>query len=233
MRYKVQTLINKIPVDAIVDSLMMDNGTWWNDRLIQAPFWEEEANLIINIPTSQSQGKDKMIWQLTTNGAFSVKSVYHHALLMNKSHKRDSSKGYAIDPMWKQMWKIQVPNKVKNFLWRSSTNSLPTMANLKLRKVTPNGLCPICSYEEETVIYLVWNCPTSLDVWAKTKCHKWPSRMKDMAHLFNNMLSVLNHANMELSCVIMRNLWLRKNNVVFNHSFPSPFKILPTGHCQR
>ena len=36
---------------------------------------------------------------------------------------------------WKKLWRIQVPGKIKHFLWRACTNSLATKENLLKRKI--------------------------------------------------------------------------------------------------
>lgn len=51
-------------------------------------------------------------------------------------------------------------------------NSLPTKRNMCVKKILFDGLYPIRSREEEIVIYLLWNCLASNDIWAHTISHK-------------------------------------------------------------
>jgi hypothetical protein len=65
----------------------------------------------------------------------------------------------------KECWSLNVPNVVKLFLWRALHDLLPTRVNLAKKGVLQDTLCPICAMEEETVMYIIWSCPASADVW--------------------------------------------------------------------
>jgi hypothetical protein len=59
-------------VDALIDPITKD----WKVHLVRQIFREEEAELICNIPLSKHQQKDKLIWEATTSGLFTVWSAY-------------------------------------------------------------------------------------------------------------------------------------------------------------
>lgn len=72
-----------------------------------------------------SKVQDKMIWVVTKNGSFTVKSAYFSTLEV-KLNKRGASTNLVV-----QNSMCRVPEKVKNFLWMANTYSLPTKVNLK------------------------------------------------------------------------------------------------------
>lgn len=67
--------------------------------------------------------------------------------------------------VWKYLWNMQVPNSTKVFLWRACKSILPTKDNLKRRKIVQDDLCFLYYREMETVAHILWDCPSSIDVW--------------------------------------------------------------------
>ena len=67
---------------------------------------------------------------------------------------------------WSRIWKLNVPPKVRNFVWRACTDILPTRANLYRRKIPIDPLCSICKQTDETVEHAIWECPLASNVWA-------------------------------------------------------------------
>ena len=52
---------------------------------------------------------------------------------------------------WSRIWKLNVPPKVWNFVWRACTDILPTHANLYHKKEPLDPLCSIYGQTDETV----------------------------------------------------------------------------------
>lgn len=68
--------------------------------------------------------------------------------------------------LWKNIWKLQTPSKVKNFMWCLCQNALPTKDNLFRRKILPDPICPLCTHERETVEHLFLLCPWTSQIWS-------------------------------------------------------------------
>lgn len=64
----------------------------------------------------------------------------------------------AHHPIWKKLWGLQVPPKVKNFLWRACHDCLPTMVALEQRRVEVDFRCPVCWSEAEKVSHVLLEC---------------------------------------------------------------------------
>lgn len=52
---------------------------------------------------------------------------------------------------WNKLWKLQVPPKVKLFIWRAFNGILPTMLSLKSGGVNCDMLCPRCKGGTEMI----------------------------------------------------------------------------------
>uniref|UniRef100_A0A803NMT1 RNase H type-1 domain-containing protein n=1 Tax=Cannabis sativa TaxID=3483 RepID=A0A803NMT1_CANSA len=65
------------------------------------------------------------------------------------------------------MWKLRMPPKIKNHLWRTGTNCLPTMDQLRIKRVEVSALCPFCQNENETVLHCLVTCQVIKEVWKR------------------------------------------------------------------
>ena len=66
---------------------------------------------------------------------------------------------------WQKLWTLDVPNKVRHFMWRACNESLPTKLNLYKRKVTSNSRCDLCHHEIEDSIHDLWGCIRLKEIW--------------------------------------------------------------------
>ncbi|XP_004301578.1 PREDICTED: uncharacterized protein LOC101313223 [Fragaria vesca subsp. vesca] len=81
-----------------------------------------DVNQIINVPTRfANSGRDTLIWGSTANGCFSVKSAYNS--LFDFSNSQNSQ--------WKLIWNLDIPPKLKNFLWTMLHKSMQIYADLE------------------------------------------------------------------------------------------------------
>jgi hypothetical protein len=49
-----------------------------------------------------------------------------------------------INPVWKIIWQIKIPIKVKFFLWRALHGIIPLKCLLANRHIGTSAGCPIC-----------------------------------------------------------------------------------------
>ena len=77
---------------------------------------------------SNTGGKDRIVWPYTENGVYMVKIGYH--VMKNEKGKgmsvRSSGSYNENNEVWKNIWKMLVPNKVMNFMWKACKNILAT-----------------------------------------------------------------------------------------------------------
>lgn len=82
-----------------------------------------------------------MFWPMEKSGIYSVKSGYK--LLCEPQNVEVSNQVEAESQklFWKRIWRMNVPGKIKHFLWKACTNSLPTKENLVKRKILEESVC--------------------------------------------------------------------------------------------
>ena len=103
----------------------------WDLGLLERTFVPWEAELIKLIPVSEGWVEDLLIWPLTPDGNYSVRSAYHMLTAEESSQAPGLSSLENSHQVWKSIWKIRTPNKICHFIWRAARDSLPTKHNLK------------------------------------------------------------------------------------------------------
>ena len=138
----------------------------WNFSLLKRVFLPFEAEIIGDIPLSTRLPKDKQIWAETSNGLFLVRSAYKVAMDLSKPIEfASSSDGDSMRQFWKKLWKIQVPHKIRHFIWRAACDILPTKVNIVHRHVILEGGCEKCGDNLESLLHLCRECPKACETW--------------------------------------------------------------------
>ena len=57
--------------------------------------------------------------------------------------------------------------KLRSFQFRLLHNSIPTNDKLFLWGITESDKCTFCNIETETIIHLIWDCPTAKHIWSQ------------------------------------------------------------------
>lgn len=149
-------------------------------------FSKEEAELIYQIPLSYLVYEDKLIWNGTVQGSFSVKSAYDLHREIQEMGKGQASYNSTREQFWSGLWKLNIHPTDKLFIWRACCEAIPTNQNLFKRKVLEKPLCPICLQEEETIIHAIWSCPAAQDFW-----HQCSRKIQKHATLVTSLLDLI------------------------------------------
>ncbi|GER27469.1 RNA-directed DNA polymerase (reversetranscriptase)-related family protein [Striga asiatica] len=103
--------------------LMEDSGRRWNRALIEENFTEEEAKAIMEITGLDPHQKDRLVWDWSSTGKFSVASSYS-TLILRKFLEQDSPEASqdqsALRKARMRTWRMKIKPKVKHFLWKGS-----------------------------------------------------------------------------------------------------------------
>ena len=75
--------------------------------------------------------------------------------------------GGVHESVWKYLWALTVPPKVKNFLWRACSDCIPTGTALMSKCVEISEFCPLCNASIETPLHILVNCPVARGSWVK------------------------------------------------------------------
>lgn len=146
--------------DFKVQSLISEQGKRWNVPLVRQVFSSDIADTILQTPLYEQVQHDRFIWKAERNGCYSVRSAYHLCVeeLVDVSHHHRPGN-------WNDIWRLKVPPKVKNLLWRMCRGCLPTRVRLQDKGVSCPTNCASCDSDYEDLNHLLFECPFSIQVW--------------------------------------------------------------------
>ncbi|KAH9666707.1 reverse transcriptase domain-containing protein [Citrus sinensis] len=141
---------------APVSSLMIPDHRRWDYDLVKDVFNRRDRDCILQIPLSSRRDCDTWYWFPDAKGVYTVQSCYKWMDII--SEPPDSG-------VWNKIWKLAVPAKIKNFLWRAVANVVPTADNLLSRRVEVHPYCSICNASLETIYHVLVDCPFAKQCW--------------------------------------------------------------------
>jgi hypothetical protein len=69
------------------------------------------------------------------------------------------------NPIWKILWNLDVPAKVKILCWKIMHGILTLKVILLKRHIGTSGVCPLCQSDEEDILHMVFKCPGAANIW--------------------------------------------------------------------
>ena len=159
---------NPIGIDfpEIKISLLINSHTRnWDMDLLQALFRLEEVKLIRSIPLGNVSTRDKIVWSHSQSSVYSVKSGYYFFSKDQYMLNDGSVSSKQSQKLWKLIWSLSVPAKVRNFMWRTAKNAIPVKTNLVKRKVLLEESCDYCHLHPKIVMHVLWSCQCLTEVW--------------------------------------------------------------------
>ena len=75
--------------------------------------------MVKGIPLCLTEQPDELIWPHSANGVYTVKSGYKFLQLEFQNQQLGQSDPLILKPLWKGIWGLNVPSKVKNVVWRA------------------------------------------------------------------------------------------------------------------
>jgi ribonuclease HI len=226
--YAIQSLSSLLQRDAKVAELIDPQTKSWNVALIKENFNEQETGLICNLPLSRYGGPDRITWRPSSTGVFTVRSAYY--LEMEKQNRRwgEGSKSSGYDLIWRNLWSLGIPNATKVFLWRACKNILPTKENLCKRRVLQEDTCIFCHRETEMVTHILWECPSTRDVWSA--CDRRVQKSQGIYGSFMEVMEMITERctrdEVNLFAVTAKKIWARRNSVLHEGVFLHPTRIV-------
>ena len=202
----------------------------WDDNLIQGLFNNHEVNLIKSIPLCTTTVADTLTWPFNASGSYTVKSGYKF-LAKDELQNQSPAHSDQNNDLWKLIWGLDVPNKIKNFVWRSSRDAILVKKNLKKRKILNDDKCEQCGQVEESVLHAIWECSKLSPIWdviPDFACHQ----SRSFADTKDLLLYVSNAGSkVDLLVVIMWNIWYRRNQLRLNKDNPISQVLQTSQRC--
>ncbi|QHO00044.1 uncharacterized protein DS421_13g403050 [Arachis hypogaea] len=150
---------------SMVKDLLVEGGGW-NEELLRQVFPPNIKDKILSTPISLINKEDCFFWPHRLDGNYTIKSGYYIAKYEERVGEDNwASSSDNFKEVWSEIWKMQIPNKIKIFLWKASHNIIAVNYNLWKRKITNSPICRICRNGEESVEHAILLCPWTRPTW--------------------------------------------------------------------
>jgi hypothetical protein len=140
----------------------------WDEDLLRDLFLDIDVERILQIPLNNRGFGDFIAWHYTKHGHYTVKSGYY---IQRQHHFGPTGPQLAhlgipaLNPVWKTIWKMKLPRKIKIFACRALHGLMPLKSILVNRRIGHIGQCPICNLDAEDVYHLLFLCLAVTDIW--------------------------------------------------------------------
>lgn len=144
-----------------VADLFLPGTKQWNADLVRAQFCDEDVNAILVTPIPQDPIRDRIAWVMSANGHFDVKSGYRPW-----SNQSSLSVSVPQNKGWSKLWMVNIPHKMRVFLWRLCRNTVIVRNRLRGKGVQVTILCPMCNINVEHLLHLFFDCQYTTLCWS-------------------------------------------------------------------
>ncbi|KAL4367556.1 hypothetical protein GQ457_05G010050 [Hibiscus cannabinus] len=215
---------------SLVAHLFCTNERKWNVSKLQQLFSRKEVCLITAIPIAGHSVCDEFVWIHNKSGEHSVKSGYR-AIMDSKIDEASPGPSYVSSQdttLWRSVWNLKVPPKIRNFVWKVCKNIAPTKDNLVKRFVPISPLCGRCCTEVENIEHVLFFCPYAQAVWRASEFSYSPQKdgFPGFARWWLSMLSLKEKVEgrdwINLIAFLCWFLWKARNEFSFSNVSPNP-----------
>lgn len=134
----------------------------WKATIVHQLFSADDAVKILSMRIP-AYSTDRLIWTLTRNGQFTVKSAYKKMvdIKTNAADMHDAN----MTLLWKQLWNLDTLPRVKTFLWKCMNDMIPSSERMGRVMQYSGDMCSMCNQIVETTKHIIWECPFARAVW--------------------------------------------------------------------
>ncbi|XP_017624629.1 uncharacterized protein LOC108468247 [Gossypium arboreum] len=137
---RLQNQISNVNIEFVSD-LIDEKSRSWKTKLLVNTFHTEIVKKIMQILLPRAVHDYFQVWGGEPSGNFSVRSAYkllQRATLVPSNNNLQAE----IKTFYRKLWNLHVPSKLKIIVWKISWNYIPTLANLKIKRVAVETQCP-------------------------------------------------------------------------------------------
>lgn len=164
--------------DLHVCDLLTADHSGWDLEFLMEYFDDRDVKLISSIPFLKSD-RDLVVWHHTCLGEYTVKSGYHVACSLE--HKLS---GLAVTRSRSRIWNLQVPFKVRNFMWRCCHGCLPLRSALSYSRQDVPLACVRCALHEDDYQHFFISCSFARACFEEAGILQFVDSLVDLAHNF-------------------------------------------------
>ncbi|KAL4336136.1 hypothetical protein GQ457_07G003110 [Hibiscus cannabinus] len=158
---------------------------------------------------------DRVLWTHTEKGRFQVRSAYE---------VRTGVRFGPTEAVWAVVNRFRGLPKIRTFLWLVCHSRILTNAERFRRHMTNDNSCPLCGSPVKDIDHMLQRCPVAISVWSQFVRSAYLVEFLDMelkqwihVNLTDARKYIATHVDWDiLFGSIVWNIWLRRNDFVFN-----------------
>ncbi|KAG7547813.1 Ribonuclease H domain [Arabidopsis suecica] len=202
-----------------VSDLMKPSTTIWDDNKLRELIHPEDIPIIQRIRPRVIRSPDEPTWIYTKNGQYSVKSGYHQ---LSKPDLEFPSQLPSNMDIWKAIWALNVPPKLKHFWWKIIHNALPVADNLAHRHIKITTNCLFCNEGTESIIHLLFQCRVAKEIWELSPICISPGQLEratSLLQIFQDLISSKGKSGFKdhLFPFIGWRIWKARNDLLYSN----------------
>ncbi|CAL1387047.1 unnamed protein product [Linum trigynum] len=212
--------------DSKVSCLIDQETRTWRRDLIEIMFSQEEQQAILDIPLTSEIVKDSLCWTGTENGKYTVRSGYDMEMNRIGEVLAGSGTEQEMNDGWKKLWGLNIPGKIKVFLWKVAHNIVPVGVKIRKKSNRRGEECPNCGMKE-TLKHCLVNCSWVGRIWPKTPIANL-FYMDDSLSCKEWIFKVIKEAKegeIERFCSLLWFFWKERNNCLFNSKMLQEWEV--------
>lgn len=178
----------------------------WDEQKVNNLISNCDAKIILAMPIPRCQVADRIAWMHTVDGKYTVKSGYkfwHDQF--SECRRNPVSKG------WSKLWNLDVPQKIKVFLWRICMNNVPVRNLLKGKGVHTTIICPMCSNDVEHLLHIFLDCEFAKACWEGVGLNLNSLIVESCSEWLLQILETETKSKLNQVAVILWGIWSARN----------------------
>ncbi|XVF19448.1 hypothetical protein REPUB_Repub11eG0112000 [Reevesia pubescens] len=205
----------------------------WNQVQVSELLSDTDAIIVENMQLCRSGCRDRLIWNETLMGNFTVRSAYFVAKRVlngwNQFVDQRSCK-------WRLLWTSKVIPKVKVFMWRAIHEILPTSEKLQHRGIPIEVSCAVCGCLEESWRHSLFECVFSKQVWTEAGVQVNDSFLEQLQDgcFWENFFESMHRENkLEVCFYLLWSIWGNRNKCLHEGTCQLPKNLWELAICKQ
>ena len=166
--YQASKLIlreNNMSNGSVADLIDQETKSW-KVELIRKIYHPQVAKEILLLPISRLPNMDdKLIWKHSNSGDYKVKKAYQLLLKEQYPTSTQNHRYFGIEnEVWERIWKVKIPLKILNFIWKLLHGSLLVLEVLVNRGITVSSVF-YAMRRRNLLIISFFKCQFARAVW--------------------------------------------------------------------
>ncbi|CAN0838473.1 Putative ribonuclease H protein At1g65750 [Linum grandiflorum] len=200
--------------DIKVHELLLPGIAEWDEELLEEIFDARDVACIRMMAPPMGREVGRVIWNYSRNGRYVVCSAYRLCMdvLVEDSHLPKQCD-------WTTLWKLEIPNRLRHFLWRIARHVLPTRTALALRYVPISTECGLCATREETPWHIFLECLVATRCWdlvgVRSRIEEVARRVASIEEWLFEIIKRFSSKDMSDIVAVLWGLWSERNGRIW------------------